>query len=112
MRIGDDGGPEWRVALVPADETITVDTWRTTGLAGTGSHDFTLTDVFVPASHVADLFGPSQRDEPLYRFNSFFLAKMGGVAIGVARRALDELVTLATTKVQMPAMTYLRDDPF
>jgi len=112
LSVDDAGRPMWRVAFFPTESSETVDTWNTTGLAGTGSHDFTLADVFVPEERTCDLFGPSQRDEPLYRFSSFFLAKMGGVPLGVARRVLEELATLAASKVQMPSMTHLRDDPF
>lgn len=112
LRIGPDGMPVWRLAMLPTDETETVDTWHTTGLAGTGSHDFTLADVFVPEDRTFDLRAEPPRDEALYRFTTFFLSKMGAVPLGIARRALDEFATLAATKVQMPAMTMLRDDPF
>ncbi|HVF74976.1 MAG TPA: acyl-CoA dehydrogenase family protein [Acidimicrobiales bacterium] len=110
--LGDDGMPVWRIAFVPVAESTTVDTWHTTGLAGTASNDFTLDGVFVAQERTCDLRGTSQRSEPLYAVGNFFLSKMGAVPLGIARRALEEFVTLAGTKVQMPAMNHLRDEPF
>jgi hypothetical protein len=37
-----------RIFLVPAESATILDTWYVLGLRGTGSHDFTLADVFVP----------------------------------------------------------------
>lgn len=112
VQLGEDGMPVWRIAFVPVRESATVDTWHTTGLAGTASNDFTLEDVFVPEAHTCDLRGPSQRGEPLFALGNFFLSKLGAVPLGIARRAMDELVALAASKVQMPAMNHLRDESF
>lgn len=112
MVMGEDGLPQWRIGLVRTSDTETVDTWNTTGLAGTASHDFTMSDVFVPEERTFDLRVPSQRSEALYGFSTFFLAKLGAVPLGIARRALEEFAVLSATKVQMPAMIHLRDDPF
>jgi alkylation response protein AidB-like acyl-CoA dehydrogenase len=45
------GVPETRSMLIPVDAATIVDTWSVVGLCGTGSHDFSVDDVFVPASH-------------------------------------------------------------
>jgi len=45
------GVPETRSMLIPADAATIVDTWSVVGMCGTGSHDFIVDDVFVPASH-------------------------------------------------------------
>ena len=54
--IVDDGRmPPIRMMVVPAADVDIVDTWRVSGLRGTGSHDFTMTEVFVPDAHTFQL---------------------------------------------------------
>ena len=43
-----DGRPEWRLFLTPAGDCEILDTWHTSGLRGTGSHDYVVNGVFVP----------------------------------------------------------------
>jgi hypothetical protein len=48
----DAGGtPATRVCFLAPDQCQIIDTWHTLGLRGTGSHDFTVTDAFVPEAH-------------------------------------------------------------
>jgi alkylation response protein AidB-like acyl-CoA dehydrogenase len=101
---------EWRVALMPADEIEVVDTWHTTGLAGSGSHDYTATDVFVPAERTFDLFEAPRRPGPLYAFSAMFYSNLAAVPIGAAQAAIDEFVGLATTKMLFPAFTLMREE--
>src|SRR5439155_17646751 len=63
--IGPDGLPEVRVAMLPADAYQIVDTWNTTGLAGSGSHDYKVRDAFVPEDQTFAV-GESRRAGPLY----------------------------------------------
>ena len=110
MRMLGEGQPDWRIAVIPVDSTATIDTWTTTGLNGTGSHDFSVDGVFVPTERTFSLFEAPQRSEALYRHATFFISKLGAVPLGIARRAIDELATLAAGKVLMPSMTLLCDD--
>jgi len=95
----DDGSQ--RVCFFPASDVEFHDTWHSVGLRGTGSLDFS-----VDAVYVADAFtvragaAAPHVDEPLARFPNFTLLALGiaATAIGVARRALDELVTIAGSK--------------
>ncbi len=48
-RLRADGTPLVRILFFPADDCEILDTWHSIGLRGTGSHDYTVTDVFVPA---------------------------------------------------------------
>ncbi len=77
-----------------------LDTWHTSGLRGTGSTDYEVDAAFVPEGRWVQVGGEPVIDRPLYRF-SFFGALACGVAavtIGLARRAIDELVLLAADK--------------
>ena len=47
-RLRPDGSPDVRAFFVPIGACEILDTWHTAGLRGTGSHDWQVTDVFVP----------------------------------------------------------------
>lgn len=111
MRIGPSGRPEMRVVAAPADAWEILDTWFTTGLAGSGSNDYQVTDLFVPAEHTFSLFDPPVRSGPLYAFSGMFFSNMHGVALGLARRAIDEVEEMASTKTLMPELIAMRDAP-
>jgi alkylation response protein AidB-like acyl-CoA dehydrogenase len=94
------GNPRQHMVLVPAGDVGFLDTWHTSGLAGTGSTDFRLSDVHVPAERVVGLMTPAPPDRPLYAFPQFGLLAQGiaAVTLGLARAAIDELVDLAGGK--------------
>jgi alkylation response protein AidB-like acyl-CoA dehydrogenase len=98
-----NGLPTWRVAIVPADRVTVVDTWRTTGLSGTGSHDYVVDGLEVPARHTFSFFAGPRREGALYRRADNFLSKLSGVALGVGRAALDFATAHLGTKVEMPS---------
>ena len=50
-----NGAPDVRSVLFRADETKVIDTWDTSGLRGTGSHDLEVSDVVVPRSRTFSL---------------------------------------------------------
>mgnify|MGYP002629203937 CR=1 FL=1 len=95
----DDGTQ--RVCFFPKADVELIDTWHSVGMRGTGSLDIAVTDVYVPKEYtlqpgVTKVFV----DEPLAHFPNFTLLALGIAAtgLGVARRALDELVELASGK--------------
>jgi indole-3-acetate monooxygenase len=95
------GIPDSRMMLFPASEARILDTWTVAGLRGTGSHDFEITDVFIPETRAVSLISDRPVVEgPLYRFPVFGLLALGiaAVATGIARRAIDELVAIAGAK--------------
>ena len=47
-RLTPSGAPELRIVIAPVSSCHVLDTWHTAGLRGTGSHDYTFDDVFVP----------------------------------------------------------------
>lgn len=115
--IGPRGRPSQRSALIRPEQATIVDTWHTTGLWGTGSNDYLIEDVFVPEEHTWDPLGPSQRQEPLYRYPPLFLVPHCGVPLGIARAAIDAVLQLAEQKELYPGARQagstksLRDDP-
>jgi alkylation response protein AidB-like acyl-CoA dehydrogenase len=104
----DDGRPELRTVLFRPQQCTVLDTWDTTGLRATGSHDYVIDELFVPE---ADSYDPSRtrRDEPLYRFAPLFLAPHYGVPLGIARTAVDCVLDLAQEKGLVA--TGLREPP-
>ncbi len=101
VRMLANGMPDVRLMLAPAGEFAIHDTWQVAGLRGTGSHDIELTEQLVGNEHSASVFGdPPLQPGPLYAFPLFGLLALAiaGVALGVARGALDELVELAGGK--------------
>lgn len=86
-----DGQPLHRMMIFRADEVELIDTWRTSGLCGTGSLDFAVKDVLVPKERSVALHSDrTQVDTPLAKFPVFGMLALGvaAVALGNARGAL------------------------
>jgi alkylation response protein AidB-like acyl-CoA dehydrogenase len=91
--------PEMRLVYVRASKGQVLDTWYSTGLRGSGSHDVDLKDVFVPETHTIDFpHFRSQRPGPLWAFPLLFLYMFPGVALGVARAAIDAFIDIANRR--------------
>jgi len=100
-RLLPNGMPDARLMLFPATQARVIDTWTVSGLRGTGSHDIAVEDLLVPAGHSVSLVTDRpQAAGALYHVPVFGLLALGiaAVALGVARRAIDELVALAGAK--------------
>jgi len=112
LRLGPNGAPEQRLAFFPAREGEVLDTWHVGGLRGTGSHDFAVTDLFVPDAFTCLVGGtPPRQAGPLYRFPSMALldGPLACVPIGIARAAIDALKDLAGAKTPTGARAPLRE---
>jgi alkylation response protein AidB-like acyl-CoA dehydrogenase len=107
---GADGLPEYRVAILPADRFEILDTWHPTGLAGSGSHDYTIRDAFVPAEQTFR-FRDRRRAGTLYAWPGMFPVNLLGVPLGIASAALDTAEGLLAEKLLLPEMVAARDDP-
>ncbi|MGW7044938.1 acyl-CoA dehydrogenase family protein [Streptomyces avermitilis] len=108
------GAPELRVVALPTAELEILDTWHTTGLRGTGSHDAVATDLFVPEDRCFSIVGtPPRVDAPLYRFPLFgyFALSVAAAALGNARGAIDDLVELAAAKTGQGSSRTLAERP-
>ena len=111
-RTGPAGAPEMRFAFFPVEACQVHDTWHVSGLKGTGSHDFTVTDVFVPEERSFPAFtAPPFQPGALYAcpFVTYFAASIAGPPLGMARGAIDALVELASAKVPTGSQNLLRE---
>ncbi len=80
------------MSIAPADVRI-LDTWDSTGLRGTGSHDFEVRDAQVPEHHSFSVLTDAPRASgPLYRLPFAVLTELpvSAVGLGIARQALRE----------------------
>jgi indole-3-acetate monooxygenase len=111
-----DGRPEIRAMLFQPTACRILDTWHTTGLAGTGSHDYVVENVFVPLEESWSFLDRPQCSGPLYRFAPLFLVTHAGVPLGMARAAINAVMELANRKELVPdphklfGSRLLRDD--
>ena len=87
-RLDERGQPVRRLVLLPQESCTIHDTWHVAGLRGTGSHDYSADDLFVPHEHAVDHSLPKHHDRPLYAVK-FLLIAHAAHALGVARHALD-----------------------
>jgi alkylation response protein AidB-like acyl-CoA dehydrogenase len=113
-RMVAEGRPDIRLALVPASEVEVIDTWHVSGLRGTGSKDMVIDDVPVPDAYTASLLTQRPREPgPLYTFPIFGLLALSiaGVALGIARAALDTLVELSGAKTPTMSGRKLAERP-
>ncbi len=110
----EDGQPEERYLFVPVAETELLDTWHVRGMRGTGTHDFAVTDVFVPSERtVLQAGAPLLENGPLYQFPRRLLFASGdaAVSLGTARACLDTFFELASAKTPRSMQATLRDQP-
>lgn len=113
-RMLEIGLPEMRVAYLPRGKVLIKGNWHVAGLQGTGSFDYG-----VPEQRVAEGFTfPLLTAEPqlggdLFRAGVLAITAGGhaGFALGVGRRALDEITSLARTKQRMGAAAPVAENP-
>jgi indole-3-acetate monooxygenase len=111
-RPNPDGTAEIRRVVLPAADCTIVETWDVSGLRGTGSHDWTVADVFVPERRTQH-FGTRWTRWPgtLYALpiHAFQGPHFSPIATGIARAGLDALADLAGAKAPRQSPGLLRD---
>ncbi|MBB5166811.1 acyl-CoA dehydrogenase family protein [Mycobacterium sp. AZCC_0083] len=110
---GDQIQPVLRAVGIPTSQMEILDTWHTSGLRATGSHDAVADDVFIPTHRTLSLLDGPLVDAPLYRFPLFgyFALSIAAAALGNARGAIDDLLDLAGRKVALGARRTLAEKP-
>jgi len=114
---GDDPGPaggeegtaatgfgRMVVFLLPKAQAEVIDNWHVAGLQGTGSLDFSVDGIFVPSELTYDLGTAAVRGGALFRLGmpAFVSNEVPPLAVGLARRALDDMTELATHTARFP----------
>ena len=103
-----------RLAVVPRKQVVVEDTWKVSGLGGTGSQHVRAEGVEVPATWTCDpMAGEACVDLTVVRGAR---TRVGGpsisrVALGIAAGALDDILGIAGDKVPLLAPGTLADQP-
>jgi len=94
------GKPQHLAPVFKSADVTFIDTWKVSGLQGTGSTDFEVNDVFVPEDRIVRDFENARDDLAIFRFPGFGLLAIGiaSVALGAARGAMDDVLELAGVK--------------
>jgi alkylation response protein AidB-like acyl-CoA dehydrogenase len=106
------GDSEVIAVCLPKEESTLHDTWYVAGLQGTGSGDFSLSATFVPATWTFDWEADgARRGGPLYRQPQvlFVANELSPVAVGIARRAIDDMLELAAATTRKGSAGALAD---
>jgi alkylation response protein AidB-like acyl-CoA dehydrogenase len=112
MATDDAGNPDMVFLTFPADGARRTGNWDVLGLRATASEDYRVRDLRVPVAWSFRFFAPVRhRGGPIFELGVLGLTTVGhiGFALGVVRRALDELTAIAATKHRMGAATSLRE---
>jgi alkylation response protein AidB-like acyl-CoA dehydrogenase len=101
MCASQDENEETRLMFVPKSEVEFFDTWQVSGLRGTGSFSFEVTNQFVPASHSFVEFKIAHEPGPLYLMarSLIFASGFASVGLGVAKAALELAIDTGKKKV-------------
>ncbi|MDH6242731.1 acyl-CoA dehydrogenase family protein [Mycobacterium sp. OTB74] len=109
----DAGIPLVLAFVVPADSVEITGNWDVMGLRGTGSFDYTIGEQIVEEGRTFWLFDCQPRcGGGMYHLGSVAFSGIGhaGWALGVARRALDEIQTIAMAGRARIGGTAMRDE--
>jgi alkylation response protein AidB-like acyl-CoA dehydrogenase len=109
---GSDAPATYLFGITPRDEVELKGNWNVLGLANTASYDYAMKDVYIPEEATFLFAAPTRRrGGKMYEIGVIGLTAIGhsGFAIGVVRRSLDELRSVAKTKIRMGATTSLND---
>lgn len=106
-----EGAPEVRQFLIEKNPANVLDVWDVGGMRGTGSTDYACEGALAASEMWVKAFsGQSNHPDPIFRLPfTFFGLGLCGVALGMARQAVDGLVTLAETKASAVSRKTLRD---
>jgi indole-3-acetate monooxygenase len=96
------GVPATRAMMFRPDRGAIIDTWSVSGLRGTGSHDIAVENLAIATEDTFDIFGgKSTIPGPCFAEPLLYAAlHIGAVGLGIATRAVDEMLDLASTNKQ------------
>ena len=105
-----DMAVDWRLCLVPKSDYTVIDTWYAMGMAGTGSKDIEVREVFVPERRALALArcrgglehpGAKLNSGPLFRVPIVASAghPLSATALGTAEGAFDHVLNAFKTRI-------------
>ena len=119
--LSDPEQPDMRTFLLPRTDYEIVDTWHSTELAGTGTNDIRVEDVFVPEHRTLSFADTSRCECPgnavnsnsIYRlpFASVFSSTIAAASLGIARGALAEFREVLSKRFKIAFGEVARQDP-
>ncbi|MAG29928.1 MAG: hypothetical protein CL908_03420 [Deltaproteobacteria bacterium] len=110
----DQDEDEVRSLCVPKSSVTLHDNWDAAGLQGTSSNDYEVRDLVVDEDHSFRIFKgwKARRGGSLYRISAVTFAYMAhlGFALGVGRRALEDVAARAHAAQRYGSGVLLRDE--
>ncbi|RLQ21025.1 flavin-dependent monooxygenase [Seongchinamella sediminis] len=113
--------PDYRTFLVPRSDYQIVDNWKVSGLEGTGSHDITVEDAFVPehrthrSIHGFECNSPGNavNDHYIFRlpFGQIFVRAVSSSSIGCLKGVIDSYVQVNRDRVGLNDGNKVATDP-
>ena len=113
-RMTEHGAPDFTLMVMKSTDGAIIDTWQSTGMRGTGSADFAVENVFVPAHRSFGVFTTQSRlESPLYRLriDQLFFTGLSVVGLGIARAAIDAFMEIARQKTPTLSQSALASRP-
>ena len=104
------GALDTRVMFFPSATVDVIDTWDVGGMRGTGSHDYRVSNLFVPVDYAIEGTEPVLQS-PLYTISrhTAYPVAIASVPLGIARAALETFRALAERRTPQIGTTLLRD---
>lgn len=112
-RLAPSGKTEMRAMLFPKSSAEVLFDWNTSGLRGTGSDSYNVTNLFVPEEHTVlrDDEATRKDDSPHYKYASTmtYSSGFGHVALGIAKGFTRDFMEVALHKTPREGRSSLRD---
>ena len=103
--VDETGAGKFRTAgtFLPRERVVVESNWDVMGLRGTGSIDYQVPRQFVARDYTFDVMAPvPQRGGPMFELGILAFAGSGhtAVVLGIAQRAMEEVLKVATVKTR------------
>ena len=102
-----------RVFFKPEEIEI-LDNWHVSGMRGSGSSDYRVENIWVPALRMASSIEQTElRHLPIYRYPKFALLALpiGAITLGMARASINEVIKIANQKTPQGSRRTLAHRP-
>jgi alkylation response protein AidB-like acyl-CoA dehydrogenase len=103
LELDADGNPQARIAIMPKEQIEFLGGWNVWGLAGTGSYDYAVREVFVPERHtMVTLSTTPTHPDSIFTIGPISIGSVAHAAnaLGMGTRALQEVVTICGGKMR------------